>query len=93
MTRHKILNNGQTIPLLQDEIKKNLFDEVKISRVKLNGLNKARRKELGYWLSSRLGKPDCNNGFWWAEETREWLLIYFRNDEAFVQFSLIYGQY
>ena len=52
--------------------------------------SKNKRKEIGTWISSRLGKPDRNTGRWWTDEDLNYIKIFFRDDTVFVEFSLVW---
>ena len=45
---------------------------------------------MAAWLKENLGPPNRNGGFWWTDEKDGFLLVWFRHDEAFVDFSLKY---
>jgi hypothetical protein len=88
--RHEILPDGRTVPGKLNQTITMPTDEIRIARIELTKLTKAMRREMGAWLSSNLGRPDRNSGLWWANEDGHHLLVCFRNDEAFVNFSLKY---
>lgn len=67
------------------------MDEPKLARVKLSKLiNKKQRKEMATWFKENLGRPNRNGGLWWTDEKDGFLLVWFRHDNAFVEFSLKY---
>ena len=66
------------------------MDDVRIARICLSKLTKQTRREMGKWLSKNLGRPDRNGGLWWTDDDGYCMLVCFRHDEAFVEFSLRY---
>ena len=93
-SRHQLLSDGRTVPVVPRHAAMVAPpDPVRKVLVPKRMMNRVDRQRLGRWLVLHLGKPDRLAGLWWGDDDQRGLVISFRNDEAFVLFSLTWGSW
>jgi hypothetical protein len=93
-SRHRLLSDGRTVPAVPAVVPlPPPSSPVRQVLVPKRLMNKPDRRRLGRWLVDHLGRPDRLEGLWWGEDDGRGLVISFRDDEAFVLFSLTWGSW